>query len=74
VGNKIWMKLQFQAFKNILILLNGNEEISINTIYTTTEPIVEKCKRGLISIIEAHDNYFQEKFQRATISIYWNKL
>lgn len=45
-------------------MTNFNEEISINTIYTTTEPIVRKCKQELKDIIKAHDNYFSRKISR----------
>lgn len=41
-----------------------NQEISINTIYSATEPIVEKCEQGLKAITEVHDNYFTGNLTR----------
>lgn len=36
-----------------------NEEISINTIYKVTQPIVEKCEQELTNIIGLYDSYFR---------------
>lgn len=41
-----------------------NQEISFETLYTTTKPIVEKSKQELLNIIEAYDNYSSGKISR----------
>lgn len=46
-----------------------NEEISINKIFSSTQPIVEKCNQKLIEITEAYNNYFLEKIARSKYKI-----
>ena len=41
-----------------------NEQVSKRRIYELTEPIIDKCKKELINIVYAHDEYVNGKINR----------
>ena len=51
-----------------------NEEISINKMFSTIQPIVEKCNQKSIEITEAYNNYFLGKISRIEYKILLNQV